>query len=48
MDWCENLGFCEPGEAECLLNDGDTKKFDRGAFPGFFCRLVRPHQDRRG
>ncbi len=24
LDWCENIGLCKPGEAERLLNDGDT------------------------
>jgi acetyl-CoA acetyltransferase len=24
LDWYEDLGFCPPGEAERLLNDGDT------------------------
>jgi acetyl-CoA acetyltransferase len=24
LDWCENIGLCKPGEAEKLLNDGDT------------------------
>jgi acetyl-CoA acetyltransferase len=24
LDWYENIGLCEPGEAERLLNDGDT------------------------
>ena len=24
LDWCEQLGLCEPGEAEKLLRDGDT------------------------
>jgi acetyl-CoA acetyltransferase len=24
LDWYENLGLCKPGEAERLLNDGDT------------------------
>ena len=24
LDWYENLGFCKPGEAERLINDGDT------------------------
>jgi acetyl-CoA acetyltransferase len=24
LDWYENLGLCKPGEAEKLLNDGDT------------------------
>lgn len=24
LDWYEHLGFCEPGEAEKLLRDGDT------------------------
>jgi acetyl-CoA acetyltransferase len=24
LDWYENLGLCAPGEAERLLNDGDT------------------------
>ena len=25
LDWYENIGLCEPGSAEKLLNDGDTK-----------------------
>ncbi len=24
LDWYENIGLCKPGEAERLLNDGDT------------------------
>ncbi|MDZ7791725.1 MAG: hypothetical protein U5L08_14765 [Xanthomonadales bacterium] len=24
LDWYENIGLCTPGEAEKLLNDGDT------------------------
>jgi acetyl-CoA acetyltransferase len=24
LDWCENIGLCKPGEAERLLNNGDT------------------------
>jgi acetyl-CoA acetyltransferase len=24
LDWYENIGLCKPGEAEKLLNDGDT------------------------
>ncbi len=24
LDWCEHIGLCKPGEAERLLNDGDT------------------------
>lgn len=24
LDWYENIGLCEPGQAERLLNDGDT------------------------
>jgi acetyl-CoA acetyltransferase len=24
LDWYENIGLCQPGEAEKLLNDGDT------------------------
>ena len=24
LDWCEQLGFCDPGEAEGLLRDGHT------------------------
>jgi acetyl-CoA acetyltransferase len=24
LDWCENIGLCKPGEAEKLLNDGET------------------------
>jgi acetyl-CoA acetyltransferase len=24
LDWCENLGLCKPGEAEKLLNEGQT------------------------
>ena len=24
LDWCEHLGFCDPGEAEGLLRDGHT------------------------
>ncbi len=24
LDWCEHLGFCERGEAEGMLRDGDT------------------------
>ena len=24
LDWCENIGLCAPGEAEKLLNDGET------------------------
>lgn len=25
LDWYENIGLCKPGEAEKLLNDGDTE-----------------------
>jgi acetyl-CoA acetyltransferase len=24
LDWCENIGLCKPGDAEKLLNDGET------------------------
>ena len=24
LDWMENIGLCKPGDAEKLLNDGDT------------------------
>jgi len=24
LDWCENIGLCKPGEAEKLLNEGQT------------------------
>ena len=24
LDWYENIGLCKPGEAERLINDGDT------------------------
>jgi acetyl-CoA acetyltransferase len=24
LDWYENIGLCKPGEAEKLINDGDT------------------------
>ncbi len=32
LDWYEDIGLCKPGEAERLLNDGDTH--DRWADPG--------------
>jgi acetyl-CoA acetyltransferase len=30
LDWYENLGFCKPGEAERLINDGDTSIGGKG------------------
>jgi acetyl-CoA acetyltransferase len=30
LDWYENLGFCKPGEAERLINDGDTRLGGKG------------------
>ncbi len=30
LDWYENLGFCKPGEAERLINDGDTALGGKG------------------
>lgn len=30
LDWYEDLGFCKPGEAERLVNDGDTRLGGKG------------------
>jgi acetyl-CoA acetyltransferase len=30
LDWYENLGFCKAGEAERLINDGDTRLGGKG------------------
>jgi acetyl-CoA acetyltransferase len=30
LDWYENIGLCKPGEAERLINDGDTRTGGRG------------------